>query len=326
MLGSSSASFLTPHAFVVKLGSQFHIFLGKDKSKEFEKEKVAGMRKEEVKESTPTKEEKPEKDIERRSAGSASGGRGGSTSAEKMSAHLRSLIANGGKHAPVVKDISKVFCENHLNEMLGQFMLASTIEEMMKRVETYKCGCASTKELTEGLRVASSSLKGHILTRQREAERKKKNDLKAAEPSQVQKTKRQTKELAAQLKSANLQKPSLFCIDWPAVIDEEGMAVWSRVSEVNGPSKGSIGGLKHPVLITGSSAIEKCLRAPQSHHLSSTMPRHSGVLNLFWRTRSKRLSFFWVSLRQAGDLGFIRTCIHKRRLTIKDGRNMVPHL
>ena len=124
--------------------------------------------------------------------------------------------------------------------MLESFIQSETMDDMQKRVMTFQGGCAAVKELTDAARIAAVSLKGHVQGLQREEKRKKQKAAKLEEEQALKKARQDNKHLAALVKTAQSQKPSLFLIDWGSLVCEKGEKWCTGVATHVGPGKASI--------------------------------------------------------------------------------------
>ena len=133
-------------------------------------------------------------------------------------------------------------------EMLESFIDSSSVEQVQQRVELYKKGCVTIKEVADSARTAAGSLKGLIGNRQREATRKRKSEAKADEHNVTKK-----------LKSEKLQTPSLFLIDWAKVMSADDEVLCTKIALVEGASKMRKLSAEIPTLLSGSTPMSKCL-------------------------------------------------------------------
>ena len=198
-----------------------------------------------VMQSSPTKP-----DDAKSSAGESSDG-----SSSKVTKALQKALQQGGSSAQHVSNITLLLANVDMKELLDNFMSAQTVEELEKMVQKLKDAAAGVKQLKDGASKAAGSLKAHIQGRNRAEARKKVQQEKKTEQSEVQAQKKQAKDAAEQIKQQEKVLSPIFHIDWTEVDGADNKALGMPVAVVDGPGKGSVGSFDEPVLLTNTSMM-----------------------------------------------------------------------
>ena len=182
------------------------------------------------------------------------------SSYRKVSKRLRAALEKAGSSGQHVTDLAHLMCEAEMRELLDSFMDCETLDELNNRISLLKSAATAVRELKDGAVKAAASWKSHITNRQRAQNRKRQQDHKAAEQTEVQAKKKQAKEAAEKIKQQERVIPGIFAIDWATAKTQRGDVLGTKVPLREGPTPGSIKDLDEPQCISNHSAISDFLK------------------------------------------------------------------
>lgn len=185
------------------------------------------------------------------------------SSGKKLSNFLVKELNNAGPHAQLIKEPSHVLVKVHMEEIISSLMDCKTVEELSRKVTQLKNGAAVVKELKDGANKATTSLKSHISARARAASRKRLQEQKNAEQTEVKKSRKQAKDAAEKIKEEEQVVHPVFKTDWQKLIADGNLEKEHAVTEVDGPSKDSLCA-DQPYLIKNLTALADFQKNPKA--------------------------------------------------------------
>ena len=162
------------------------------------------------------------------------------SSGKKITQFLVKQLNAGGRDAQHVKEPSHVLSKVHMQEIIESFMDCETVADLNAKVTQLKNGQAAVKELKDGANKATTSLKSHVTARARALSRKRQQEQKSLEQTEVKKSRKQAQDAAEQLKKEEKVQPPIFKVDWMHLLRECKLHVCHSMMEVEGPAKGSL--------------------------------------------------------------------------------------
>ena len=197
------------------------------------------------------------------SAGESGAASSAASSGKKITQLLVKQLTAGGRDAQHVKEFSHVLCKVHMQEIIGSFMDCETVADLNAKVAQLKNAQAVVKDLKDGANKAATSLKSHITARTRALSRKRQQEQKNLEQTEVKKSRKQAQEAAEQLKNQEKVQPPIFKVNWIHLLTELKLHFSHALMEVEGPAKGTMA-VDEPCIIKNLTALTDFLKNPKA--------------------------------------------------------------